>query len=136
MRATFGAISLILAAAPALAQNVDVGQINWSKLPALKEKPSRLDYADLALRVETLLQTGDCNIRGQSPKRFDITVPYAVLVEPSGKVSRVVVSKMNCAGIEMLVGHAVLARADVGDYLPTGETKPRWYASALNFTLR
>lgn len=136
MRMISVAISLAFAASPALAQDVDVGLVNWSKLPALKEKASRLDYADLALRVETLLQTGDCNIPRQSPKRFDITVPYAVLVEPNGKIARVVVSRMNCTGIEMLVGQAVLARADAGDFLPTGEAKPRWYASALNFNLR
>lgn len=136
MRMMSVAISLVLAATPAAAQDVDVGQISWSKLPALKEKTSRLDYADLALRVQTLLETGDCNIPRQSPRRFDITVPYAVLVEPSGRIARVVVSKMNCTGIEMLVGQAVLARADAGDYLPTGEAASRWYASALNFNLR
>lgn len=128
--------ALMFAAVPAWGQDVDVGKVNWSKLPAVKEKPSRLDYADLVQRVETVLRTENCQIPGQSAKRFDITVPYAVLVEPSGKISRVVVSQMNCTGLETLVGQAVLARADVGDYLPTGEAKPRWYASALNFTMR
>lgn len=136
MRIAVAAIALMLAVSPAHAQSVDVGKMNWSKLPALKEKPSRLDYAQLVERVETVLSTEKCQIEGASPRRFDITVPYAVLVEPGGKASRIVVSQMNCTGIERLVGEAVLARSDVGDFLPTGEARPRWYVSALNFTLR
>lgn len=136
MKIAITAIALTLAASPVQAQNVDVGKVNWSKLPALKEKPSRLDYAQLADRVEKVLSTENCQIKGASPQRFDITVPYAVLVEPNGKASRIVVAQMNCAGIETLVGEAVLARSDVGDFLPTGEAKARWYVSALNFTLR
>jgi hypothetical protein len=75
-------------------------------------------------------------IKGASPRRFDITVPYAVLIEPNGKVSRIVVSQTNCTGVETLAGETVLARSDAGDFLPTGEAKARWYVSALNFTLR
>lgn len=136
MRTAVAAIALMLAGSPVQAQSVDIGKVAWSKLPALKEKPSRLDYAQLVERVETVLSTGKCPIKGASPRRFDITVPYAVLIEPNGKASRIVVSQMNCAGIETLVGETVLARSDAGDFLPTGEAKARWYVSALNFTLR
>jgi hypothetical protein len=136
MRTVVAALALVFAVAPTHAQDVDVGKVNWSKFPALKEKPSRLDYAQLAERVSTVLSSGQCQIKGASPRRFDITVPYAVLVEPNGKAARVVVSEMNCTGLETMVGEAVLARSDAGDFLPTGEGKARWYVSAVNFTLR
>jgi hypothetical protein len=136
MRTAVAAIALMFAGSPAYAQSVEVGKVNWSKLPALKERPSRLDYAQLTERVGTVLSTGKCAIKGASPKRFDITVPYAVLIEPNGTASRIVVSDMRCTGIETLVGEAVLARSDAGDFLPTGEAKARWYVSALNFNLR
>lgn len=133
MRVVLGAIALLFVATPAMAQSVDVGQVDWAKFPKAREKESRLDYADLAGRVENVLRTEKCAIGHATPRQFDITVPYAVLIQPDGKVSRVVVSRMNCTGLETLVGQAVIARSDVGDYLPTGEARPRWYVSALNF---
>ncbi|UZK64662.1 hypothetical protein [Sphingomonas sp. M1-B02] len=128
------AIALSLASTSALAQTVDVGTVNWSKLPALKEREGRLNYADLATKVEGILKRG-CKIPGQSARRFDITVPYAALVEPNGKVSRVVVSDMKCPELEVLVGHAAIARSDAGDFLPTGADKASWYGGAINFNL-
>ncbi|HVJ01791.1 MAG TPA: hypothetical protein VM662_06375 [Sphingomonas sp.] len=136
MKTVAVAIALMLTGAPTWAQEVQIGRVNWSKLPALKEKPSGLDYADLALRIGNMLRTDQCKIRGQSARRFDITVPYAALVEPDGKVSRVVIAEQGCHALEALAGEAVLARSAAGEFLPTGEAKARWYVSALNFNLR
>jgi len=135
MRAAVAAMALLFMGAPAAAQDVEIGRVNWSKFPALKEKPSRLDYADLVLRVEAILRSRTCSIRGQSARKFDITVPYAVLVEPDGRASRVVVAEQGCHPLEALVGDTVLARSAAGDFLPTGEASARWYVSALNLTL-
>ncbi len=134
-RLTILAAAVLLSGA-ASAQTIDVGSARWSSLPLVKAKPSRVDDAALAGTVEEILRSGECKLRGQSSRSFDINVPYAVMLDPSGKAVRVLVSDLQCRPIEVLAGHVVVARSDAGDYLPTGEAKPRWYASAINFNLK
>ena len=85
--------------------------------------------------VQRMLERGECDLRGQSKRRFDIDVPYAVLVQPDGTAKRVVVSELGCPALETYVGLLVLEMARIGDFKSTGEPRPRWFASRLNFTL-
>jgi hypothetical protein len=57
------------------------------------------------------------------------------MVEPDGKVSRVLVSDMGCAPLERMVGELAYVRSMLGDFQPTGEAKGRWYSSSVNFNL-
>jgi hypothetical protein len=86
--------------------------------------------------VERILESKQCTIPGQRPKSFDITVPFAVLVGPDGKASRVLVSDMGCAPLETLVGETAFTRSERGDFAPASSTKPRWYKSSLNIALQ
>jgi hypothetical protein len=114
---------------------IDVGTANWESFPELKAKPRVLTNARTARAVERILGSGQCKIKGQSMRRFDITIPYAVLVEPNGKASRVLVSDIGCAPLEQLVGEIAFGRSDLGDFEPTGEAQGRWYSSTVNFNL-
>lgn len=137
MKTCLAAIALVLAGGTASAQSVEVGTARWDRLPALRAKPSRLDHAALATTVETILSSKQCRFDRQSPRRFDISVPYAVQFDDGGKVSRVLVAQMNCAPLETLVGYAVLAQADAGDFEPgPGGGSGRWYAGSINFNLQ
>ena len=115
---------------------VDVGRANWTSLPPLKAVERVMPSPEMVDRVETMLESGTCSISGQSAKKFDITIPYAVLVEPDGKARRVVVAETGCAELETYVGVIVSAMARAGDFRPTQEAKARWFASELNFNLQ
>jgi hypothetical protein len=129
------AIAMLLASAGGSLQ-VDVGRANWNALPPLKAVERVLPTPDMVDRVETMLDSGTCKIAGQSAKRFDITVPYAVLVEPDGTTQRILVGETGCPALETFVGTVVVAMADAGDFKPTREPNARWYASELNFNLQ
>jgi hypothetical protein len=115
---------------------VDVGKADWNAMPALKAVERDMPTPAMVGRVQTMLASGKCNLPRQTSRRFDITVPYAVLVEPEGQARRVVVAETGCPMLETYVGVLVLGMAEQGDFKPTGESKARWYASALNFNLR
>ena len=126
---------LIGMSVPAAAQTVEVGRANWTKLPQLETGDRMLDYAPLAAEVERMLKEKQCALPGQSARRFDITIPYAVLVEPNGQISRVLVSDMQCKPLEALVGETAIALAQGAQPRP-GAQKARWYASEVNFNLQ
>lgn len=125
--------ALLLASANGPIQ-VDVGRVEWSKMPALNAVERRLPTAEMVGNVEKMLVSGQCALKGQTARKFDITVPFAVLVEPDGSARRVVVGETGCAPLESYVGLVVLTRAEEGDFRPSGGAKARWYASELNFT--
>jgi len=135
------AAALALLAGPALAQGssekiaIDVGKAAWDKFPTLAASANSTDYAALSMLVSEILASGKCTVANQSAKHFDITVPYAAMVEPDGKISRILVSDIGCRPIEELVGYTVLTRARSGEFTPTGQAKARWYAGELNTNL-
>lgn len=124
--------TLLLGAASGPIQ-VDVGRAEWDKMPSLKVD-RRLPTAEMVGQVEAMLTSGKCAMKGQTARKFDITVPYAVLVEPDGGARRVVVAETGCAPLESYVGLVVLTMADQGDFRSAGQDRARWYSSELNFT--
>lgn len=126
------AAAILLGAASGPIQ-VDVGRANWDTMPQLKVD-RRLPTPAMVGDVEEMLRDGKCSMHGQTSRKFDITVPYAVLVEPDGGARRVVVGETGCAPLESYVGLVVLTLAEHGDFRSSGEAKARWYASELNFT--
>jgi hypothetical protein len=130
------ALALLLIAAPAAAQPVDAGRADWDALPPLKVRSRILPANDFAGRVEAILKSKACTLPGQRASRFDITVPFAILVAPDGTAERILVAEMNCAPLETLVGMIALKRVEVGDLEPTGERKARWFGSEISFTLQ
>ena len=114
---------------------VQVGSANWDKMPDLKLGTVRLPYWQLVSHVEEMLRKKQCTLAGQSAKSFDITVPYAVLLEPDGKTKRVLVSATNCAPLETLVAMTALAISERGGFKSSGDGQPRWRDGKLTLTL-
>lgn len=129
------AITLLASSAPSEIR-VDVGRGDWKTLPRLKAQARALPTPGMVGQVEAMLKPGGCKLTGQSHNRFDITVPYAVLVEPDGSAGRVIVAETGCEPLESFVGLIVLQLARQGDFHQTGESKARWYSSELNFNLQ
>lgn len=119
---------------PAADQSISTGTANWEKLPDLNLR-GRLPYVQLVLAVEGLLKKGECKLAGQTDKSFDIEVRFAVRVAPGGRATQVVVSDTGCTALNTLVGLTMFARSKRGDIEPEA-TGARWFAGAMNFTLR
>lgn len=133
--ATLLAVTPAYSAAPQVA-TIEVGSAQWDKMPALKVTSDRIDYPAVTTAISNMLESRLCKLAGQSSHRFDISVPYAVLVTPEGKAERVLVSETGCAALEDLVGEMAIAQSDAGVLLPTGDSRPRWYADTFAVALR
>ena len=126
----------LLMAAPAPGGiRVDVGRVNVAALPKL-EVSRELPTPAMVRRVEDILARDKCRFPGQTRDRFNIDVPYAVLVHPDGGAGRVVVTDLGCAELEALAGLIVLELARMGEFGATGYSKARWFGGKLNFNLQ
>ena len=114
---------------------IDVGQAQWSTFAELRPQPRDLPTGAMLTRVESILRDRECEMRGQTWRRFDITVPWLVQVEPDGRLSRLVVADMGCRPLEVYVATLVVALAQRGDIRPAIAAEPRIYASEFNFNL-
>ena len=123
---------LIMSTSPNV--SVEVGRFDADSFPDLIKMERRLPHGEMTRRVHEMLADGKCRIEGQSDRRFDITVPYAVLMDEEGEVQRVVVKEVGCVPLESLVGQIVLAQSDRGDFQVKHEAGERWYASDVYFT--
>lgn len=93
-----------------------------------------MPHADLNHRIEKILSEKRCALDGQTKGRFDIVVPYAVLIDASGKPEKVVVKELGCEPIERLVGEIGSELANAGDFKTTHNNGRRWYVSEVYFT--
>jgi hypothetical protein len=123
----------ILAAAAMSGIPVDVGRFDQSQFPNATKVERRMPHAELTHRVDRILAAGQCELPGQSKMRYNINVPYAVLMQPSGEVTRVVVKEIGCAPIELLVGQVALELSRAGDFRTSHQQGERWYVSELHF---
>jgi hypothetical protein len=114
---------------------IDVGQAQWADFPDLRPAPRNLPTGAMLTRVENILKDRECEMRGQSHRRFDITVPWLVQVEPDGRLTRLVVADMGCRPLEVYVATLVVALAQRGDIRPPAAPEQRLYASEFNFNL-
>jgi hypothetical protein len=114
---------------------IDVGRADWSTFPNLEPEPRNLPTGAMLTRVETLLRERECVIEGQTYRRFDITVPWLVQVEPDGRLTRLVVADMGCRPLEVYVATLIVALAQRGDIRPPSGPEQRVFASEFNFNL-
>ena len=96
---------------PANPDALQTGTADWDKLPKLDAK-GRLPYLQLVVEVREALRKNACTLPGQTAKSFDLTIRYAVLLEPDGTARRVLVEDSGCASVNALVGLSAMARSD------------------------
>lgn len=125
----------ILISSMAVSPQVDVGRFDAERFPAAPMRERQLPYDELLPPIEDILRTGRCAIEGQSYRRFDIRIPYAVLLAPDGTAQRFIVRDIGCAPLETFAGHIMIDLARAGDFGPTGSAAPAWYVSELRFTV-
>lgn len=113
---------------------VDVGRFDPADFPNARKIERRMPHSYMNERIERVLKKGECKLPGQTAASFDIDVPYAVLIEPTGAAKRVVVKDIGCAAIETWVGQIALELARAGDFKAGQGEGARWYVSAASFT--
>lgn len=127
--------ALLISGATLPPAKVEAGRADWESFPALHKAARSHPTSAMVDHVSGLLDKQSCSLPGQAPRKFDITVPYLVLVRPDGAAERIIVADLGCPALETYVGSIVLKLAELGDFRPTGEARPRWYASQLNFNI-
>jgi hypothetical protein len=118
MLATLFFALLQAAPAPAAEVEVNVGRFDPSEFPELIRLERRMPEAEMVRRVEAMLSDGRCTIEGAHDRRFNIVVPFAILMDADGTPDNVVVHEAGCVALETLVGQIVLAQLERGDFRP------------------
>ena len=129
----FLALALLLSALPASAQTVETAVGNWNKLPPAKERGVDTISPVAIVRIHQVIASGDCVIPGQSKRKLDMRVTFALQFSPDGALQRVVLPRLGCAEIEGIIGGAVLELTKAGRYAPTGKNETGWYRGELSF---
>jgi len=137
---TLVALLLTLLQPPAVAPPridvaVDVGLFEPEDFPEVVRLERYMPHGEMVARVEQMIADGRCTLTGVTARRFNIVVPYALLLEPDGTPNSVVVRESGCAALETLVGQIILAQLERGDYVPSHEEGERWYVSEVAFAL-
>ena len=130
------AIASALLASSTVSPQVDIGRFNPEAFPEAELRERRMPVHTMLSRVEEILRERRCQLEGQNYRRFDIRVPYVVMLQPDGTPTRFVVSDIGCAPLESFVGQVILELARAGDFAPTGAREPTWYTSELRFTVQ
>ena len=122
-------------APPRVNIDVDVGLFEPEDFPEVVRLERYMPHGEMVARVERMIADGRCTIAGATQRRFNIVVPFALLMEPDGTPNSVVVKESGCAALETLVGQIVLAQLERGDFVPSHAEGDRWYVSEVAFAL-
>jgi hypothetical protein len=126
-------IPMIALATSASAQKVETGTTDWDKLAPAPMGSDDLDYSRLVRWTAQELKDPACRGKGMRPDRFDFDEPYAVLLEPNGSVSRIIVKEMGCPALNTVIGSTLADMAKRGKFKPTGQPRALWYGGRLSF---
>lgn len=130
----FLALALLLGSFPAAAQTVEVAEGKWNNLPYAKERGLGSISSNAVARIHEVIASGDCEVPGQSKRKLDMTVPFALQFSPEGALQKIILQKIGCAEIEGILGGTVLELVKLGKYAPTGENSAGWYRSEISFS--
>jgi hypothetical protein len=126
-------VASLLLLASAASVPIDVGRFDPADFPNAQKVERRMPHSYMNERIEKVLARGECQLPGQTAQRFDIDIPYAVLMGPTGAAQRVVVKDVGCPAIETWVGQIAIELAKAGDFKPSSKGE-RWYVSEAYFT--
>ena len=102
----------LLALSAAASVPVEVGRFDQTQFPNAKKVERRIPQAELVRRVDKIMAAKQCTFPGQDKDKYDIVVPYAVLLEPE-------------VANELIKG---------GDFRKNHNVVERWYVSEVYFT--
>lgn len=127
------AVAVLLAASPGIP--VAIGNFETATLPPLTKVKRALPHSDMTKRVQQMLASGQCYLKGQRPERFDVIVPYAIRLDSAGTATKVVVHETGCQPLSMLVAQIVVAQAARGDFKKKPGAGEQWFGSDVYFKM-
>jgi hypothetical protein len=131
------ALAALLSSPSPVAEDVriDIGRADWTQFQQLDPQPRGLPLGEMLVRMERILRNRECAMPGQNVRRFDVTVPWLIQVEPDGTLSRVMIADVGCRPLETYVADLIVNLARRGDIRPPAAAEQRVYASDFNFNL-
>ena len=131
---------LLIAAAGALSgavpANIDVGQANWTSFQRLQTENLAIPNGQMVGRVQRMMQRDECNFEGQSARRFNIDINYAVALDPQGNATRILVQDVGCRPLELMVGRIASDIVAHGFVRTAAPAETTMFANTINFNLR
>lgn len=126
-------ITTLILLAAASSSPIEVGRFDPSAFPNAVKVDRRMPQAELTDRADAIMTSGRCSFPGQSVGNYSISVPYAVLIQPSGEITKVVVKEVGCPEFELLTGQVARELVKAGDFRPTRAPSAQWYISDVYY---
>jgi hypothetical protein len=129
-------LTLLLLAAATSATGpapVTVGKFNPTAFPKAMMRERRIPQEELTARADIIMKAKVCSFPGQAMDNYSITVPYAVLIQPSGAVSKIIVYEVGCPDLEILTGQVANELSKAGDFAPTNAPNEQWYIAEVYY---
>jgi len=125
-------LALLGASNPPVAVESATG--DWSRLQSLNQNGYEHLDAKVMARLYQIAKNGQCSLSGYDRDGLHFEMSFAAQFDPSGSVRRIVIPKLNCPEAEGIIGGALLAMIEAGDYRPTGKsTHDGWYRGEFAF---
>jgi hypothetical protein len=127
----------LIANSPTVPSNIEISNnASWDSYPRLQTEELGVPSGEMVRRVQLMLQRDECEIAGQSARRFDIDISYAVMLDPQGNAQRIIVQDVGCRPLELMVGR-IAADIMKGGYVQvTPPSQPAWYGNRVNFNFK
>ena len=127
----------MIATSPTVPDNIEVASnASWLAYPRLRTEEIGVPSGDMVRRVQLMLARDECEFPGQSARRFDIDVNYAVMLDPQGNASRIIVEDIGCRPLELFVGRIAADIMRSGYVRVAPPAQPSWYGNRINFNLQ
>jgi hypothetical protein len=126
--------ALMIAAAPASAQRLEVADGDWSDFPTL-EKSQTVNLGEGAMAdIDKLVAAGKCDKIGNK-KRIRMEIPFIAQFANDGTVERVMLKRINCPEVETIAANAALYAAKWGRIKPGTSNAAGWYRGFVSYIL-
>ena len=135
MRNIILASTLMLLAMPAAAQNVSVGEGDWSNIPALKKNRVVQLSPDSQSMIDRIALEDKCKALGRSG-RINLAMPFLVEFTADNAVASILVKRIGCPDVESIAANTALRAAQSGKIKPDGDNAAGWYQGEVSYTLQ
>jgi hypothetical protein len=127
------AAALLLAAAPAAAQTIEVASGDWRNIPMMREQVGASVDSNAVAAIAEMVDRQECTIPGQRRGNLDMTVPFLVQYDTHGTIQRLVIHPLGCARAEGILAGAVLRLVQHGQFEPVGGPHEGWFRGEVGF---
>ena len=127
------AAALLLAAAPAAAQTIEVASGDWRNIPEMRAQVGAAVDSNAVAAIAEMVDRRECTIPGQRRGNLDMTVPFLVQYDAHGAIQRLVLHPLGCARAEGVLAGALLRLVQHGAFAPAGGPREGWFRGEVGF---